>query len=102
MNFSLLLFVSKNFKQGSGYESEEEIVPPTKQKDDDGLYRLKTPIPGTKANHSFSGIMFDVRNCGIEDVVLKGVAINGEIGPWRVFCKSGSCREEYDKSGILL
>ncbi len=62
---------------------------------EDGLVRLLTPIQPSDANHSFSGVIFDVQAVGLEPVVVLGVAVGGEIGPYTVYYKPTTYRSGY-------
>ncbi len=57
--------------------------------------QLHTRIGPANANHSFNGLLFDVRAVGVEDVVVTGVVVGGEIGHYSVFFREGSWRQGY-------
>lgn len=63
----------------------------------DGVRRLITPIQPSDANHSFNGILFDVRCISMEDVEIVSVAVGGDIGPWQVFAKPASIRTGFKR-----
>jgi hypothetical protein len=86
-----------------GYASEEgenahvpgevnEIVYWTPRK---ARTELRTRIGPRTANHSFNGLLFDVRGVGLEDVLVHGVVVGGEIGNYVIFAREGSWRQGY-------
>ena len=56
---------------------------------------LRTRVGPRTANHSFNGLLFDVRAVGLEDVVVTGLVVGGEIGPYAVFVRDGTWRQGY-------
>lgn len=63
----------------------------------DGCFVLSTPVQPQDANHSFNGVLFDVRTCGIEAVCIKKIAVGGDIGPWAVYGKYGPWKTGYKR-----
>ena len=60
----------------------------------EGRLRLATRVRPSNANHSFNGIMFDLQNIGIDDVLVAGLCFGGEIGNYQIFAHmEGSCLE---------
>lgn len=61
-------------------------------------YILSTRIPPQHANHSFNGVLFDVRACGIETVIITGVVVGGEIGRYRIYSREGSHKAGFEQA----
>jgi hypothetical protein len=102
--FTVLCFCWQEMRADSGSNNEEEEVPgsvlgtPSRWTPRPaGEVVLRTAIPPQHANHSFNGLLFDVRATGIEDVVLRGVVVGGEIGRYNIYFRSSTWRSGYQR-----
>jgi len=50
---------------------------------------LATPIQPAAANHSYNGIMFDIKAKKPQDIEILGFTVGGTLGPTTVFCRPG-------------
>ena len=65
---------------------------------DQGTFVLRTPVRPSRANHTFNGIMFDVHNNGIEDVVVTHVVVGGEIGDYSIYHRPDGIQAGYKEA----
>jgi len=52
------------------------------------LFSLSTPVKPHNANHSFNGIMFNIKSKGPEDIEVLAFEVGGSLGPTRVYVSS--------------
>jgi len=61
---------------------------------DPRVVSLATPIQPADANHSYNGIMFDIKSKGPEDVEVLGFVVGGTLGPTSIYVRSGPWKED--------
>jgi len=77
----------------SDSKKNEQTITPT------GAESLATPIQPAAANHSYNGIMFDIKAKGPQDVEILGFSVGGTLGPTTIYVRSGSWADDKtDKS----
>jgi len=62
----------------------------------DRVHTLATPIQPHQANHSYNGIMFDIKAKGPADVEILAFEVGGLLGPTSVYASAGPWKENKD------
>jgi len=85
----------------SSRDSEDSIIfediDTENEKDLTNLKHMDTPVKPRNSNHTYSGICFDVKSCGFETIIIRGVAVGGEIGNYTIWSKNTSVQVTYKK-----
>ena len=56
--------------------------------------RIYTPVPPEESDHTFNGVIFPVRCGPIDDIEILGIAVAGEIGPYKIYVMDGDFRRK--------